>query len=424
MKISCFIFSILLLAGLLAGQTKKIVLNDPYEVFPLYYKAIESAASNKFDLAQAQLQTVVSMVPYYHSATVFLALCDDIIDGKYPKRSGLSIFNAIYNLQNGNDTLWVINTISHQIESHGNYPYLYFIRGTIYNDLEDYPAAISDLSKVIEINPGFVTGWFFRGKVYLTIGNSEQALEDFNAALYRDPNFVPALVSTGKIQYDNKNIEKAYKYLSQAMTLNPSYSKEFKLVEIFNAAGIHYLDKNNNPAALEALNCALSIGTDWSEPFLNRGIAYKNLNEYLPAISDFDRSIALDSALAAAYYQRGLCFLELKNLNQAENDLVRSTELDTGNLQYLNSLGKFYFDQRQDEKAISVFMRVLQFDEADIWANYWIAFSYDRQKDYRNAINYYRQFILSVPNEYKNYKMRAQRRMKKIGRWLKSQSDL
>jgi len=305
-----------------------------------------------------------------------------------------------------------------------NYPYLYFIRGTIYNDLEDYPSAISDFSKVIEINPGFVTGWFFRGKVYLTIGNTDQAFDDFHAALYRDPNFVPALVSTGKIQYDNKNIEEAYKYLSRAMTLNPSYSKEFKLIEIFNSAGMHFLDENNNPAALEALNYALSIGNDWSEPFLNRGIAYKNLNEYLPAISDFDRAISLDSTLAAAYYQRGLCFIDLKNLNQAENDLVRSTELDTGNLQYLNSLGKFYFDQRQDEKTISVFMRVLQFDEADIWANYWIAFSYDRQKDYRNAINYYRQFILGVPNEYKNYKKRAERRMKKIERWLKSQSDL
>ena len=73
-----------------------------------------------------------------------------------------------------------------------------------------------------------------------------------------------------------------------------------------------------------------------------------------------------------------------------------------------------YYEQKKYNKAIRHFTSLLQINNQDLWANYWLGISYDHIKAYKNAIVYYTIFLELVPDKYFKHKVHIQKRVKKL----------
>lgn len=405
-------------------QDKTIPLKDPYEVFPLFYKGIETASRGNFENAQAQFQTVLKIVPWHLEAVLFLKICDDILTKNLKSDRAEKVFRVVNDIKNGQDTSRALGQINEVLKRDDPYFAFYLIRAKLFEDLKNRDQALADFSEAIELKPDYEISLYLRAKFLNSADQRKEALNDYSTALKINSVHLPSLVNRGILYSEMDSLQAAYQDLKLAMNINAVYTKDFRLVEIFNKVGIQYLEEQKNEQAIEALNLAIAVGNDWSEPHLNRGIAHRNLNQYIPALKDFDKAIQLDPNSAIAYYHRGLMHMQRRNFGLAEQDFRQSALLDETNPKVHNILGEIYFKQRRDDEAIQAFKKVLSFDENDPWANYWIGFAFDRKKEFRQALPYYKTFLKSAPSDASIYIKSIKRRVKEISAWLEAQNRM
>lgn len=412
-----------LLTCSLFAQHKNIPLQDPYDVFPLFYKGIESAAGGEWDTAHRQFKTVVNRVSWHLDAALYLDICEDVRAKRIKPNSFRDVFQALNSINNGQDTSRALIQITRMISAHPDYFAFYLIRAKVYEKLPNPEQALFDFDRAVDLQPDYALSYHFRGRLLSDMNRRDEALHDFHQTLRLHPRHLPTLVRRGILYAGLDSLQASYEDLKLAMQISAIYTQDFRLVEIFNRVGLYYLSRQNNLQAVEAFDWAIEVDDTWSEPFLNRGIAFRNLKNFNQAITDFDRAIALDSTLVSAYYHRALAHKANQDLIAAERDLQTAAHLEVSDPRIYQNLGEIYFAQGRDDEAILVFKKVQQFDENDRWANYWIGFAFDRKKDYYQAIHYYRAFLADPPTNAALFIKRIQRRVEKINQWIKRKNQ-
>jgi len=88
---------------------------------------------------------------------------------------------AIDCFESGNLGAALIN-VEQTIKSNLFNPDLYFLRGKIYFELNDYLLAKRDFSIVLALNPEYADAYYYNGMCNLYLGDKKQAIEDFEAA--------------------------------------------------------------------------------------------------------------------------------------------------------------------------------------------------------------------------------------------------
>ena len=82
--------------------------------------------------------------------------------------------------------------------------------------------------------------------------------------------------------------------------------------------------------ALEYLNKAISLVSNYADAYNFRGNAWADKGNYDLAISDFNKAIELNPGDAAVYYNRGLAWQNKGNYDQAISDYNKALELNPG----------------------------------------------------------------------------------------------
>lgn len=77
-------------------------------------------------------------------------------------------------------------------------PSLYYDRGSIYNEQDDFDRAIADWTVVIHLTAD-ATVYYKRGLVRTSKGESNQAIMDFTKAIERNPNFADSYDRRGEL---------------------------------------------------------------------------------------------------------------------------------------------------------------------------------------------------------------------------------
>ena len=140
---------------------------------------------------------------------------------------------------------------------------------------------------------------FLRAVAYSVIQNYEAAIDDLSAYLQIDSTSVLALWQRATCQN--------------------------RINEFEAAQGTNVELKRAN--VLGDLTEALTLAPQNAYLFYNRGCLYAQRQDYARAIDDFSRAIALDPKLAGAYYNRGLCAIYNKQTEAGIADLSRAGEL-------------------------------------------------------------------------------------------------
>jgi tetratricopeptide (TPR) repeat protein len=143
---------------------------------------------------------------------------------------------------------------------------LYAGRGSCSILLNDFAAAITDLSQAITMDPSFARAYFLRAVALDGSGKSAEAAADYAKAIAMNPRDIDAHLNRSACYF---------------------------------AAG-------NLDSAIADCSAAIAIDRKRAKPHVFRGYCYLVRNELDNAISDYDTAIALDPDDGASWYNRGL----------------------------------------------------------------------------------------------------------------------
>ena len=283
-----------------------MILANPNDVIAKSLYAVSLAKQGKFDMAQSQLNALMS---------------------KYPNNANLHFAQGIVNIRR-------------QASSDMEYR----------NQSEDLiKNSIKEFNTALKLNPKYYPAYNALGVIALNTGNLDKANEFFNKALEIDPTYATAIDNLGSIDYLNGNYDDARKKFLKAITINPNSSTAF-----FHLAQV-YDKKSLYSKGLDALDHSLRLKPNSSVAYNLRGEILKKQGNENAAIEAFKKSIAVKPEntkpymnLATIYEKRFDNELAIANLKSAlaVNPELNQAKLYIGNLSILkgdhNQALKYY----------------------------------------------------------------------------------
>ena len=212
-------------------------------------------------------------------------------------REVISEYNSWINQQNSNTTSnQTTNTTNNVVTSKENTPENYLQLASEFLQKENYPKAISYLSRYLENDPKNTNVLFYRAMAKGQLNDNYGAISDYEKIIENNSNY-PITVAKFATVYNNK---------------------AYALVKLKK-----YKD------ALPFVNKALEI--DEKEWFIwdTRGEIYFNIGKYDVAISDLSKAIKIEKH-DNSYYLRGLAYIKKGNKEKGCKDLSKAGELGNG----------------------------------------------------------------------------------------------
>jgi tetratricopeptide (TPR) repeat protein len=165
-------------------------------------------------------------------------------------------------------------------------------RGTAYERLGQYNAAIADLSESITINPDALA-YTLRAGAYEMKQRYDLAITDFNAAIQLKPDAATLYLYRGNCRLAKGDTAGSIADFNILIDKKPEVPDGYYM----RARANELLNKND--AAIADLTRVIDIAPKWkSAAFFHRALAYEAKGQTDLAESDFKNAIALDSTLA------------------------------------------------------------------------------------------------------------------------------
>jgi tetratricopeptide (TPR) repeat protein len=272
--------------------------------------------------------------------------------------SALEAYQAGLRALDQGDNHSLINRMTQSISSAPNAPDLWFYLGEgqrlsgIYND------ALDSYNKAISIDSNFAPAYVGRALTISKIDAQANVTKDLQQAITLDPNYLDAYYwhsifslqadDTISVQKDLKSIERLAPesltfYVIRSMLYIAQGKPEQALqdaqraheVDVTSLMGYYvlgnaYFAMENYPqAALYYYTYQLFNHDDANALLLYGEAVYLVGEDYPAALEALDRAITLDSKLAEAYHYHGLVYLALGDAAQAVKDLNKALNLST-----------------------------------------------------------------------------------------------
>lgn len=213
------------------------------------------------------------------------------------------------------------------------------------------------------------------------------------------------LLKNGDELAAQKNFPAALDYYKNAQMMYPANPKCRD--KIWNA----YIDSKDFNDAAEFFDALTKINSKDSDSWFKLGYSRNEIKDYEGAISAYRTYIGLKPKDKVSYHNLALVYKNLKQYPEAIRILKKALHLDPSYAKAYESLWDTYVESKKFTEAIEFYS---QFATAD--AYYRIGYSYDKLKDYSNAIKFYQKSIKVKPSaaaygslanvydEQKNYK--------------------
>ena len=183
----------------------------------------------------------------------------------------------------------VVNLCDEAIKIDANNATAYALRGAIYKEMENYDAAIADLSKAIELKPDYAAAYNDRGTIYQAQQNFSQAFADYDKGIQLDPNEAAGYVNRGMIYLAMSKFDEAIADANKAIQLKSNFAEAYAL------RGGAYIDRSGIEAekVLEDLNRAIELNPNMAFAYYCRALLWQAVGDEASAQADYDKVKAL-----------------------------------------------------------------------------------------------------------------------------------
>jgi len=301
------------------------------------------------------------------------------------------------------------------------YALAYYLRGLVYDDLQQEHSALADYSKAIELYPPFFDAYNNRGNVKLKLNLNREALSDYRKASEIKPDTDWPYLNMALVYRKLNMSDSALVYIQDALDINP------RSVLAYNNKADIYLRQKDYGSAVAAFTKSINLEPTNKFAYIGRGDAYFFDHMDAQALQDFEKVIQLDKKNAYAlmrigdcYYQqkeytkaigyyeesqkaypdniyllvtKGLCYNQVGKNENAREDLLKAVALDSTNSPALGNLGWVYYCLGDFQKCILFSQKAIRHQDDAFYAMFNIALSTLRLGKYDESIALYKKYI-------------------------------
>lgn len=264
--------------------------------FPNYTEAYYYRAS-----AYEQLQD------YRNAATAYLEVTRRSPGYQYTNYSISRCYKAINILDSA---LYFVNDY---IRQDANDADGYYLKGDIYYDKDDYPAAVKCFDQAAGLDPKNAGIYQDRGNAYFYWGKLDTAITDFVKSASLDRKNPYPLERIGDCYYNMKDYDKSILYHQKALRVDPQY--KYALVSI----GLCYDRMEKHEQAADIYRKAISIDSTYGIALGNFGWENYCIGHFDDCISWSYKALQHDQAATYAMFNIALATLRKGEFDKAKD---------------------------------------------------------------------------------------------------------
>ena len=164
---------------------------------------------------------------------------------------------------------------------------IYYNRGLVHFNIDEYDNAISDYTKAIQLKPDYADAYYHRGLTYSSKGETDLSILDYTKAIQLKPDYADVYYHRGLTYLNNGQYDNAISDYTKAIQLKPGY------VDAYHHRGLTYSSKGETDLSISDYNTVIELDPNNSDAYFNRSFAYHVKGEIERARADYDKSMEL-----------------------------------------------------------------------------------------------------------------------------------
>ena len=243
---------------------------------------------------------------------------------------------------------------------------VYFNRGLIYLQRQEWAKAVEDFSEAIRCEPRNSHAYLDRGSALAELNDLDGALASLDSSISINPELAQAYQIRAAIHQRKGNLDRARSDEFKAMQLAPKTLPSASVPPMFESTAATAADflnaarmaatEGRHDEAIDLCNQAIQSkpGTSYlSSAFMMRGNAYAAKGDWDRALRDYDEAIKTEPANADAWVNRGNIYARKRQRDKSMRDYNEALRLNPKLPQAYCNRALNYLDLGQADKALS-----------------------------------------------------------------------
>jgi len=197
-----------------------------------------------------------------------------------------------------------------------------------------------------------------------------------------DHIYVRASLNLAKLYRPQGKHDEAIELLRNAIKVEPTFH------ELYNEAGLNYLDEKIYDKAVEMFTKAVELKHEYVEAQTNLAVAYEKQGNLARAMSELESTIKKDDKFAGAQYTYGNALIASGYYDKAIAHLLSATALDPKFAEAYYSLGKAYLHKNMFTEAEAAYKLALHNRKKYTLAKKALDYVKKLQKGFRDHITF------------------------------------
>jgi tetratricopeptide (TPR) repeat protein len=207
------------------------------------------------------------------------------------------------------------------------------------------------------------------------LGNNQEAITKFMNVLKRDKDNDASYYELTKIAYESGNMDKAIEYASNAIKINPANEYYYQYLAEAKA------EKNDFEGAAKTYESLVKLKPKDYDYYYDWAYMLSKSNKFKEAIDVYNLVEQKTSVTEELIFQKQPLFIKLGKIDDAVKDVEKLTKLYPNEPKYQALVGEIYEANKQYDKAISVYNKILAADQNNADALLSLAEAYRKKGD-------------------------------------------
>ena len=289
-----------------------------------------------------------------------------------------------------------IQELNKKIDKNPTSASLLFERANLFRDNGVFIEAINDATAALNLDSINLDYYYLLSELHLDFFQSKKALAAIQKAVYLEPENLNSLIRLAKVHFYLKQYDKSMEQIGKILQLQPQHAESFFWL------GMIYREQGDRARAINAFQQSVELEPDQADPWIILGDLISMENEVL-AEQYYDNALDIAPENITALHSKAFYLQNTDRIQGAIELYKKIIKIDPNySDSYLNQ-GILFYEMNEFEKGKNQFSKLLELDDKNPIAYYYLAQGHELTKDIELAKTFYAK-VLEVAPDYRKAK--------------------
>lgn len=267
-----------------------------------------------------------------------------------------------------------LQEVGERIKNDSTNPALYFARANYFLSIQDYNAAMLDLSHAMKIDSTRSEYYLALSDLYMFTNKTSKSKASLESCLRVDPKNTDAMLKLAELYFYVKKYQESVNYINEALKIDKYISKAYFL------KGMNFKEQGDTAKAISSMVTATEQDQQYYAAYLQLGILYAAKKDRL-ALNYYDNALRIDPKSSEALYNKGKFYQDLKDWSSAISNYEDLLKIEPHFKSAHYNLGAIALFQNKYDEAIKHFTDAINDDPKYLEAYFARATTYMQENN-------------------------------------------